>query len=104
MRGRIKDTINPDKYKSIIAGVCEYFQITQADVMSRSKKREIIIARQLAQYFCYKLCFMTKYRVGQIFGRDHASVIHSIKTVNALRLCESKYRADYYELEALLNS
>ena len=50
--------------------------------MSRSRKRDIALARQVAMYFAQKYTKMPASRIGQLIGnRDHSTVIHSCSTI-----------------------
>ena len=71
--------------------VCSYFSITEAEMMLKTRKVEFCRPRQVAMYF-YRL--HTKYslaRIGMIFGKDHATVLHSCETINNLIDTEKEF-------------
>ena len=50
--------------------------------MSRSRKRDIALARQVSMFFAQKYTKMPASRIGQLIGnRDHSTVIHSCSTI-----------------------
>ncbi len=79
--------------------VCEYFNISVDDVKSKTRKREIVQARQIAMYFAKDLTKASLKNIGSHFGnRDHSTVIHACQTVNDLIETDKKFRYDVDEL------
>ena len=79
--------------------VCEYFNIAVEDVKSKTRKREIVQARQIAMYFAKDLTKASLKNIGSHFGnRDHSTVIHACQTVNDLVETDKKFRYDVDEL------
>ena len=69
--------------EAIINIVLGNFGIDQKQFNSKSRKREIVLARQAAMYLCKKHTTQSVSRIGmQIGNRDHATVLHAIKNVN----------------------
>jgi chromosomal replication initiation ATPase DnaA len=57
--------------------------VHKALMISPVRKREIVIARMLSQYFIKKYTSLSLKNIGLIFGgRDHATIIHAISTIN----------------------
>jgi chromosomal replication initiator protein len=62
--------------------VCEYLDIPEDLVRAKTRKREVVRARQIAMYFCKDLTQHSLKTIGLHFGgRDHSTVIHANKTV-----------------------
>jgi len=61
--------------------VAKQFHIGVDQLTSRSRKKSICHPRQIAMYLCRKLTDEALDAIGRAFGRDHASVIHSIGVV-----------------------
>ena len=79
----VKVDNRPLTIDDIIEKVCAHYNVTQPNVMSRSRKREFVIARQLSMYFAQKYTKMPASRIGQLVGgRDHSTVIHSCNTID----------------------
>lgn len=55
-----------------------------SDIKNKTRKREIVEARQIIMYFAMKLRLGTLQKVGDYFGKDHATVFHAVKTVTNL--------------------
>ena len=62
--------------------VSEYFKVNLESLKSKIKKREIVIPRQVAMYFCKRYTQLTLALIGENFGgRDHSTVIHALESV-----------------------
>lgn len=62
--------------------VCDYFKIDKDLLLSKTRKREIVLPRQLAMYFAKELTSATYLSIGkQMGGKDHATVMHACETV-----------------------
>jgi len=71
--------INVDLIKNVVTG---YFNVSNEELISAVRKRPVVMARQLAMYFCKTLTDSSLKVIGSQFGnRDHSTVIHSVKTV-----------------------
>lgn len=61
---------------------CEYFGIPEDQVRAKTRKREIVQARQVAMYFSKQMTQHSLKTIGLHFGgRDHSTVIHSCQSV-----------------------
>lgn len=61
---------------------CEYFGISEDLVRDRTRKREVVQARQVAMYFSRQLTKHSLKTIGLKFGgRDHSTVIHAVESV-----------------------
>lgn len=75
-----KSALNPDKIIQIVA---EYFGITKQDILSKNQKREYVVPRQLAMFFCRQKLKIPYTKLGNLFCRDHSTVMSSIRAVQA---------------------
>ncbi|MGM0497165.1 MAG: chromosomal replication initiator protein DnaA [Bacteroidota bacterium] len=83
--------------------VCDYFNITPDQMHSRTRKREIVQARQVAMYFSKSLTKSSLASIGsQIGGKDHATVLHACKTVNNLIDTDKQFKQTINNLEKKL--
>ena len=63
--------------------VCEYFGIAEDLIQAKTRKREVVQARQVAMHFCKKLTQHSLKTIGLHFGgRDHSTVIHANQSVD----------------------
>jgi chromosomal replication initiator protein len=68
--------------EKIIKTVCTHFNMDESLIQTASRKREIVLARQIAMYLAKKYTDYSLAHIGaQIGGKDHATVLHSIKAI-----------------------
>jgi len=73
--------------------VSDYFQMDVDTLQSKTRKRHIVQARQLAMFFAKKLTKASLASIGsQIGKRDHATVLHACKTVDNLSTTDKQFR------------
>ena len=78
----------------IINVVCEEMGTSQADFFTSTRKRNVVQARQLSMHFAKKYTKASLNVIGeQCGGKDHATVIHSLKTVANLLDTDKQFRA-----------
>ena len=83
--------------------VCDYFSMPIDSLQSKTRKREIVQARQIAMYFSKTLTKSSLASIGsQIGKKDHATVLHACKTVNNLIDTDKQFRYDVEEIEKRL--
>ncbi len=70
-----QEQLTPD---AIIRATCSYFSITKAELISKSKRQELVRARQICTYLMCEMLSLPLVNVGKIMGgRDHATIIYS---------------------------
>ncbi|WP_115462040.1 chromosomal replication initiator protein DnaA [Winogradskyella aurantiaca] len=73
--------------------VSDYFQMDVDTLQSKTRKRHIVQARQLAMFFAKKYTKASLASIGsQIGQRDHATVLHACKTVDNLSSTDKQFR------------
>ncbi|NLN32446.1 MAG: chromosomal replication initiator protein DnaA [Flavobacteriaceae bacterium] len=73
--------------------VCDYFKIPFEQIQSKTRKRDVVQARQLAMFFAKKYTKASLSSIGsQIGKRDHATVLHACKTVKNLSETDKVFR------------
>ncbi|HPR61219.1 MAG TPA: chromosomal replication initiator protein DnaA [Prolixibacteraceae bacterium] len=83
--------------------VCDYFNMPSDSLQSKTRKREIVQARQIAMFFSKTLTKSSLASIGaQIGHKDHATVLHACKTVNNLIDTDKQFRNDIEEIEKRL--
>ena len=84
--------------------VCEYFNLTRDMMLAKSRKRQIVQARQIAMYECRNLiqnCSLST--IGsELGGKDHATVLHACSTVQDLMSTDKLFRQWVEDIEHLL--
>ncbi len=82
LKDMIKETTKQVTVENIQALVCDFFGIDTNKVREKTRKQEIVEARQIAMYLSKKLTKSSLKSIGlQFGGRDHSTVIHAISTV-----------------------
>jgi len=65
--------------------VCEYFEVDENKVREKNRKKEVVLARQVAMFLSKKLTKSSLKTIGLHFGgRDHSTVIHAYNSVEKL--------------------
>ncbi len=57
------------------------FRVSIDDLRSRSRKRSVTFPRQLAMYLTRKYTDKSLADIGNMYNRDHSTVLHAIKTI-----------------------
>ncbi len=79
--------------------VSVHMGITIEDMRSKSRKHEIALARQMAITLTKNLTRLTLKQIGAAFGgRDHATVLHSIRTIENYCFTDKMVKKDYETL------
>ena len=74
--------------------VCDYFNLSVESLQSRTRKREIVQARQLAMYFAKQYTKSPLSMIGlQCGNKDHATVLHACKQVSNLIETDKQFRS-----------
>ena len=75
--------------ESVVKKASELTKVKEKDLVGKSRKAEIALARQLSMYLCRDVLGASLNKIGLFFGgRDHSTVIHALKVV------EDKKRKD----------
>ncbi|MDA0793027.1 MAG: chromosomal replication initiator protein DnaA [Bacteroidetes bacterium] len=84
--------------------VSDYFQMDVQTLQSKTRRRHIVQARQLAMYFAKKYTKASLASIGnQIGKRDHATVLHACKTVDNLSFTDKQFRKYVEDLSQKLS-
>ena len=84
----------------IINKVCGHFEMDVLSIQSRSRKREVVQARQIAMYLAKKYTEASSSQIGQAIGKkDHATVLHSCKMIKDQLDVDKELRAQLEDIE-----
>ena len=106
----LQEVFNTVKRKQITAElimqtVCDYYGQTLEDMTGPTRKREITVPRQIAMYLTRELTGMSLPRIGDVFGvRDHTTVLHSCKTVEANMQANTDIKAVVEDIKTLVKT
>ncbi len=96
----VKSTTREISIDYIQKVICDYFSLPVELMVSKTRKREIVQARQLAMYFSKKLTKASLATIGLHCGnKDHATVLHACRTVTNLQETDKQFKLYVDELE-----
>ena len=99
LKDMVKDSNTQISIESIQNYVCDYFGIDTNKVREKTRKQEIVEARQIAMYLSKKFTKSSLKTIGLHFGgRDHSTVIHAISTVEERISTSAKHKRMVEEL------
>ncbi|WP_421753708.1 chromosomal replication initiator protein DnaA [Croceimicrobium sp.] len=99
----VKNTTREISIDYIQKVVCDYFDMPIELLKSKTRKREIVQARQLAMYFSKQLTKNSLASIGaQCGNKDHATVLHACRTVNNLTETDKRFRTYVEDLRKKL--
>jgi len=89
----VKNTKREISIEHIQKVVSKYFELDVSTLQSKTRKRHIVQARQLAMFFAKRMTKASLASIGaQIGKRDHATVLHACKTVDNLTETDKQFR------------
>ncbi len=93
--------IDPDR---VINVVSEYSNFPRNILLGPSRKKDLVMARHLAIYICFKYSEINKTGIARLFnGRDHTTIIHAVKRVEKLINTDSEIKAKLDSILELLH-
>ncbi len=79
--------------------VADYFKIRVGDLLAKKRSRSIARPRQIAMALAKELTNHSLPEIGDAFGgRDHTTVLHACRRIEALRETEKRVDEDYLNL------
>ena len=95
-----KKQITIDKIQNVVS---TYFNIELKEIHSKSRKREIVQARQVSMFLSKKYTDYSYAHIGNLVGkRDHATVLHACRTVQDSLDIDKAFRIAMSDIETLL--
>ena len=91
----LKDLLNLSENKVTIdliqSIVCKFFKISKNEMLSSRRSRYLVRPRQTAIYLTKILTSKSLPEIGREFsGRDHTTIIHSVKTIEKLKKVDNE--------------
>lgn len=88
LRHLLRDTLDQEQQDKVTIDaikrtVAEYFDIRQADMNSSRRPKNIAVPRQVAMYLSRMLTEHSLPVIGEAFSKNHATVLHACKTIQA---------------------
>lgn len=69
----------------ILSAVSAAYEVDCESIFSTVRKPRVVEARQAAMWLCHDVLGWSSGRIGELFQRDHSTVLHAIKVVEARR-------------------
>lgn len=99
---KMEKTITVD---NIVEEVSNHFSVRQEDIYGKSRKADIVLVRQLSMYLAQQHTKLTNSKIGILIGnRNHATVIHSVKTIKNRLKVDKELQHHLDELEDKLQN
>lgn len=100
MKRAVKVDNKPLTIDDIIDKVCNHFNVSAEEVGGKSRKRNLVVARQVSMYLAQKYTKMPAARIGKLVaGRDHSTVIHSCEKVTERIKIDRKFSDEIASIE-----
>jgi len=100
LRNFVKSSSKEITIDAIQKMVCEYFGVPYDKLLQKTRKREIVQARQITMYLSKAFTKNSLKTIGEHFGgRDHTTVIHSCQTVKDLMDTDTLFKESVLELQ-----
>ncbi|GGE12411.1 chromosomal replication initiator protein DnaA [Psychroflexus salis] len=97
---KTKKDVSIDQIQKVVSS---YFNMDIETLQSKTRKRHIVQARQIAMYFAKKMTKSSLASIGkQIGSRDHATVLHACKTVDNLQSTDKEFKKYVEDLSSKL--
>jgi len=63
----------------ILEETANYFTLSTADIVSKSRSRPLTQARHIAMYLMRECTGLSLIKIGEVFNRDHTTALHGIR-------------------------
>ena len=80
------------KHEEQINEICSILQTTKENLLLKRRHRLIVENRHLVIKWYRDIARLTQTEIGTIFGKDHTTIIHSVKNANNLIDTESQIK------------
>ncbi len=95
-----KEEITP---QAILNAVTGYYHIAQGDITGKSKKKEIVIPRQVCCYLMCELLSLPLISIGkELGGRDHTTILYSRDKVDEMCRVNDKIAKDVDDIKNII--
>jgi len=94
-----RDRVPVERVESLVA---EALDIAPAALLSAQRNTRLVFARQVSMYLMRKQTHLPLATIGDRYGRDHTTVLHAVRAIEARRACDPEVRRLVTTLEEKL--
>jgi chromosomal replication initiator protein len=96
---------NHPSIEDIIQAVAKHFEVSENQILSRKRTKQIALSRQIAMYLSKELTNLTLESIGLNFGgKDHATVLYAYNSIKKLLLTDKDLAKTISEIKANLTN
>jgi len=89
----------------IISVIADQYGVTQEDIISKKRSRDIALPRQIAMYLCRDMTQLSTTNIGRAFGgRDHTTVMHGCEKIADDMKADFAFKKRVEELAAMIKN
>ena len=88
--------------EDIINCVCNFYKISKNDMLGKRKNKEFVLPRQVSMYLILDMMTLPQVTVGNIFGRDHATVIYARDKIDKQMKTDTKLSIEINDIKKML--
>ncbi len=96
------ETVIAPSVAAIQEAVASVAGISRADLLSAKRSPQVVRARHMAMFLARELTPLSLVQIARDFNRDHSTVIHAIRAVDARNELDSETAGDIHSVRALL--
>ena len=86
----------------IVDAVCKFYNVKKEELLARKRTKEVAGARQVAMYLISDMLDMPLASVGNIFGKDHATVIYAKTRVSEDMAKDKKFATQINDIRQMV--
>lgn len=103
VRKVVKQVTKAVTIDDIITQVCKHYNVEDSELHSKSRKREVVQARQVAMFLTKQFTDLSASKIGAFIGKkDHATVLHSIKTIKEQYDVDKTFQEEIEDIKTCL--
>ncbi len=84
---------------NILQSVCAHYRVDITSIHSKSRKRDVVQARQVAMFLAKQHTDLSASKIGALIGgKDHATVLHACKTVKEVKAVDKGFNEELNDI------
>lgn len=84
--------------------VTDYYKLQKGDLVSKSRKKNVAVPRQIAMYISRQLTTFSVVKIANSFERDHSTVLHGDEKIESMRNEDSQLNRDIENIIAKIKN